>query len=289
VSPKQLTPFPRLLDADSLSSLEPAQLQQGVAFLMDKPEGRSSFWVVSRLRRICQVQKVGHAGTLDPFATGLLIVLMGKGTRHQDTFMGQSKCYETTFRLGQSSDTCDRTGTITQHVSGDCPFDMGDLERALDAQRGEITQQVPAYSAVKVGGKRLYKSARQGESVERPSRLVTVHAIEVLSFDWPLLQLRIRCSKGTYIRSIASDLGAALGTHALVQDLRRTESGEHTLLHALSIEAVEEELKHPRFEVHFEDAKLAAIEKRRQRDMQRTAQREARARKQAQLLADEIS
>jgi tRNA pseudouridine55 synthase len=239
LSPRTLPPFPRLIDADSFSSLEVENLSEGCAFLVDKPEGVSSFWVVRKLRWLCKVKKVGHAGTLDPFATGLLIVLTGKGTRHQDAFMGQSKTYEADFMLGQSSDTCDRTGQVEIRYEGECPFDEPTLEKALDTFRGEITQQVPAFSAVKVRGKRLYKSARMGEEVERPSRQVEIHSLDVLSFEWPLLRVRVHCSKGTYIRSIASDLGDLLGTGALVQELRRTSSGEYYIQKALTIEDLE--------------------------------------------------
>jgi tRNA pseudouridine55 synthase len=180
--------------------------------LADKPAGVTSHDVVARVRRRYDT-KGGHAGTLDPFATGLLIVLLGRpATREQRTFMGLRKTYRVIARFGAVSTTGDRDGEIT--VTGTVP----DAELALPT--GEIRQRPPAYSAVKVGGVRAYKRARRGEEVEMPERLVTVHRFDQLGFDGERAEFEIECSSGTYVRSLIADLG-----DAYCEELRRTEIG----------------------------------------------------------------
>lgn len=218
----------------------PVAFSSGVLLLLDKPEGKSSFWLVRRLRGITGVRTIGHGGTLDPFATGLMVMLVGKpATRLQDRVTTGDKGYRALLRLGAVSDSHDRTGTvIPTHDSTDPPFDDGRLHQALDRQRGPLLQIPPMHSAIHHQGKRLYELARRGEQVERAPRAVTVHRLEVLSWQWPWLELEILCSKGTYIRSLARDLGEDLGCGALVQDLRRTRSGPYRLEQALDLETV---------------------------------------------------
>jgi len=168
--------------------------------------------------------KVGHAGTLDPMATGVLVVLVGKATRACDRFMADRKTYETVIDFSRRSETDDAEGR-TEVVDG-AAATREDLERTLRGFVGTIQQRPPAYSAVHVGGKRAYELARAGKTVEIAPRPVVVHAIEVLDFAWPSATLRVECGKGTYIRSLARDLGAALGAGGMLTALRRTRSGE---------------------------------------------------------------
>ncbi|HEX7070373.1 MAG TPA: tRNA pseudouridine(55) synthase TruB [Rhodothermales bacterium] len=205
---------------------------------VDKPSGWSSFDVVRKLRRLLRVKKIGHAGTLDPMATGLLICLVGKATRQMEHFMHLPKEYVGTMRLGQSTDTYDAEGTVVaerpwQHV------DLHAVRAAAEGFVGEITQRTPMYSAVKVGGERLYRKARRGEDVERPMRQVTVYAFDVTGQNGPDVDFRVACSRGTYIRSLASDLGEVLGCGAHLVMLRRTAIGETRVEDAWTIEMLE--------------------------------------------------
>ncbi len=208
--------------------------------MLDKPAGRSSFWLVRQVRRITKVKRVGHAGTLDPFATGLVVVLVGKpATRLQDAVMAGDKVYETTFLLGATSDSGDPTGVITPRDNPPRPS-PDQLRETLARFRGEIRQQPPIFSAIKVGGERLYRKARRGESAEIPWRTVVIHSIELLDWEWPRLRLRVGCGKGTYIRSLAADIGEALGCGAYVDELRRTASGVYRLQDAIRLEELEQ-------------------------------------------------
>lgn len=188
-------------------------LAPGLVLLADKPSGPTSHDVVARARRDFGVKRVGHAGTLDPFATGLLIVLIGReATREQAAFMAQRKTYRVVARFGATSSTGDRDGEITE--TGVLP----DADPPLPT--GEIRQRPPAFSAIKVGGERAYKKARRGEDVEMPERQVTVHRFEQLSRDGALAEYEIECSSGTYVRSLIADLG-----DAYCEELRRTAIG----------------------------------------------------------------
>jgi tRNA pseudouridine55 synthase len=218
----------------------PVDFAAGVLVLLDKPEGRSSFWLVRQLRRITGVRTIGHGGTLDPFATGLMALLVGKpATRLQDQVTVGDKGYRAVFRLGRISDSHDRTGCITD-TCGDAapPFDDAGLHEALERFRGPLQQVPPMHSAIRIDGQRLYKLARKGEVVERAPRAVTVHSLDIIAWNWPLLELQILCSKGTYIRSLARDLGEVLGCGAVVEELRRTSSGPYHLDQALDLDTV---------------------------------------------------
>lgn len=195
---------------------------------LDKPSGVTSRDVVNQVVRVVgRGVKVGHAGTLDPLATGVLVVCLGGATRLIDYVQRQVKCYRTVVRLGAESDTLDADGTI---IEREAPVPPGDAElaQAVAGQVGVIDQLPPEYSALRVGGRRAYDLARSGASVELAPRPVTIHRIDVLSYEWPRLTLEVECGAGTYIRSIARDLGLALGCGGLVEVLTRTRIGDFT-------------------------------------------------------------
>lgn len=206
--------------------------------LIDKPSGWTSHDVVAYLRRKLGVRKVGHAGTLDPFATGLLIVGVGRdATKKLAEFLKMDKSYEATVRLGARSDTDDRTGKIEERKIDRAPS-HDDVRRALDRFIGTIEQIPPAYSAKKIAGKKMYELARRGLSVERKPATVTIHSIELLDYQWPIAKIRTTVSSGTYIRALARDLGEALGAGAYLEELRRTSIGPHDLTSAVTPDKV---------------------------------------------------
>ncbi|MFW6182440.1 MAG: tRNA pseudouridine(55) synthase TruB [Chloroflexota bacterium] len=190
---------------------------------VDKPLHLTSHDVVARVRRLCDTRRVGHAGTLDPLASGVLVLAVGRATRLLEYVVGQHKEYQARVRLGQETNTYDGEGEIT--AQRPVPVTRADVEQALQQFRGDIAQIPPMYSALKKGGKRLYELARQGKEVEREARRVTIYDLEILTWDRPMLTVRVRCSTGTYIRSLAHDLGQALGTGAYLSGLRRTAIG----------------------------------------------------------------
>lgn len=206
--------------------------------IIDKPAGITSHDVVSRVRRILGTKKVGHTGTLDPFATGVLPVAVNDGTKAIPFLDEGFKCYEALMRLGVVTDTLDMTGKVLSEA--DCSaVDRSSLEMALIRFTGVISQVPPMFSAIKRDGQPLYKLARQGQDVERAARRVEIRSLELLSFAPPFVELRVRCSRGTYIRSLADDIGADLGCGAALQELRRTASGPFEISAALSLEALE--------------------------------------------------
>jgi tRNA pseudouridine55 synthase len=205
--------------------------------LMDKPAGMSSFGVIRRLRTFLGVKKIGHAGTLDPAATGLLICLVGRpATRLQAHFMGLRKTYTGTIRLGQVTGSYDAETEVVEEHDASGVTDA-DLEDARQAFLGEIEQRPPMYSAVKMGGERLYKKARRGETVERPPRPVTVYRFDV-ERRGDEVNFVVECSKGTYIRTLAHDLGQRLGVGAHLASLRRTAIGPYRVDDAWTLEAL---------------------------------------------------
>jgi len=203
--------------------------------LVDKPEGWTSHDVVARMRSILGERRVGHAGTLDPFATGLLLVGEGKATALMGCLSLLPKRYRARARLGVTTDTQDRTGA-TLRVSDAIPTPEA-LEAALGRFRGPILQMPPIYSAVKVRGERLYMAARRGEDVERPERPVHVYDLSLLSAPLPEFEFDVTVSRGTYVRTLAHDAGEALGCGAHLTALRRTASGPHSVEDALSPDA----------------------------------------------------
>ena len=198
----------------------------GGVLCVDKPLGITSHDVVNRVRRLAGLRRVGHAGTLDPLATGVMLLCLGRSTRLVEYLVGHDKLYETTVRLGQTTTTYDAEGEIV----AERPFthlSLSQIQDALESFRGDIQQQPPLYSAIKQGGQPLYKLARQGKTdVERPFRPVIIRELTLLGWEPPRLSLRIGCSSGTYIRSLGHDLGEALGCGGHLTGLRRLAVGD---------------------------------------------------------------
>jgi tRNA pseudouridine55 synthase len=193
--------------------------------LIDKPAGMTSFGVVARVRRVLSEKqgkkiKVGHTGTLDPFATGLMILVVGIECKNAGLYSKLDKVYEATIRLGQTSTTGDSEGEIT-NISDIIPTKT-EIDEVLDKFKGDITQRPPIYSAINIGGQRAYKLARAGKKVEIPERNVTIYSLELTDYTYPNLQIRAHVSSGTYIRSLAEDIGKELTTGAYCIKLRRT-------------------------------------------------------------------
>lgn len=204
--------------------------------VIDKPEGLTSFDVVAVLRRTLKTKKAGHTGTLDPMATGVLPVCLGEATKLVPFIIDGDKTYETTVRLGASTDTQDRTGKVVAEAPVPATLTRDALESVLARFRGEIDQAPPMYSAIRVDGKRLYELAREGKEVDRTARRVTIHSLELLDFAPPDLKVRVRCSKGTYVRTLGNDLGEALGCHAHLTALRRVESAGFSIGQAVTLD-----------------------------------------------------
>lgn len=202
--------------------------------LVDKGPGLTSSQVVERIRRAGRCRHAGHAGSLDPMATGLLLISLGEGTKLTEILMDAGKVYEAVVRLGESTDTEDREGRVIA-TSPVPALAAADVETALEAFRGEIDQVPPRYSALKVGGVRAYDRARGGEEFEMKSRRVRVYELSLLELDLPDLRLRVHCGRGTYIRSLARDIGRALGTEAHLIGLRRTRIGPYEVEGALAV------------------------------------------------------
>lgn len=198
----------------------------------------TSFGVVARVRRVLSEKagkkvKVGHTGTLDPFATGLMILVTGKECKNAEAYSKLDKVYEATFRLGQTSSTGDPEGEITD-ISNERPS-REDLLAALRKYTGEISQRPPAFSAIKINGQRAYKLARSGEAVEVPLRKITVYSLELLDYSYPEVKVRAHVSSGTYIRSLAGDIGVFLHTGAYCAELRRTAISKWNIKEAVQL------------------------------------------------------
>ena len=208
---------------------------------LDKPAGLTSARWVDRVKRLLpRGTKIGHAGTLDPFATGVLLLLVGKATKSCETLMGERKGYEAVVKLGARTATDDL----------EAPEELVDVpvipteervREALGKQVGAIEQRPPAFSAMKVGGRRAYKLARQGEQVEIKARTVLVYSIDLLAYEWPVARIRVECGRGTYIRAIARDLGEALGTGGYLTELRRTFVGQFRAEQGVTLETLQAE------------------------------------------------
>ena len=202
--------------------------------IVDKPQGWTSQDVTARLRRVYATRRIGHGGTLDPMATGVLPVFVGRATRGVEFFEHAEKTYDTVLLLGRTTDTQDVTGaTLAEKAVHLSP---ADIERVLPRFRGDILQVPPMYSALKVNGKKLYELARKGQEVERQPRPITVFELTNLGFDGTRLSLRVRCSKGTYIRTLCQDIGDALGCGGCMEALRRVRAGEYGIEDAVPLE-----------------------------------------------------
>lgn len=206
-----------------------------------KEQGFTSFDVVAKLRGILKTRKIGHTGTLDPDATGVLPVVVGNATKLVDMLTDKKKEYIATFVLGKTTTTQDISGEITDErevVSGEA-----EIREAINSFIGDISQVPPMYSALKVDGKRLYELAREGKVVERKARPVTIHDIEIIDIDIPNVKMRVGCSKGTYIRTLCNDIGEKLGCGATMTSLERTQSGMFDKSSALTLSQIEEVVK----------------------------------------------
>lgn len=208
--------------------------------VIDKGSGCTSFDVVAKMRRICKEKKIGHTGTLDPMATGVLPILIGNATKAQSLLPESDKEYEASFSFGMTTDTLDITGKILSNTKSNVTLD--ELEAVLPQFRGNIMQLPPMYSAVSKDGVRLYELARKGISVERAPRPVAIYALELLNFDENLQSAKIfvKCSRGTYIRSICDDIGNVLGCGAVMTSLRRVTACGYTLDDAITVERAKE-------------------------------------------------
>lgn len=229
------------------------------ALIIDKPAGLTSHDVIARVRKIIAERRVGHTGTLDPFATGVLVVLVGRATRLAQFLSGAEKEYEATMRLGYATDTGDLTGSRLpdSFTTAAAEFHREEVETAMASLRGELEQTPPMYSAKKMGGRKLYELARRGEEVERKSVQITVREFEVIQGEGPWLKVnddatadiraRVVCSAGTYIRTLAEDLGKLLDVGAHLIELRRTRAGRFKIHDAITLERL----------VEFADSNLA--------------------------------
>lgn len=202
--------------------------------IIDKPAGWTSMDVCAKVRGIFHEKRVGHGGTLDPMATGVLPVFVGRATRGVEFFEHAEKTYETELLLGVATDTEDTTGTVL--TRREVSVTQEQLTDVLERFRGEIMQIPPMYSALKVNGQKLCDLARKGRQVERQPRPVTIHELTLLSREGDTLRLRVRCSKGTYIRTLCADIGEALGCGGCMQALRRTQAGEYTIAEAVPLQ-----------------------------------------------------
>ena len=217
------------------SDLTHCDYTSGEVVLIDKEKGRSSFNVVHRIRKIVNVKKVGHAGTLDPAATGLLIVCVGKKTKEIYKYQDLEKTYTGTIELGKKTPSMDsETEAISERSIADVSIER--IAELKNSFVGEIQQVPPMYSALKHNGRALYKLARQGVTIKRDPRNVTVYEFEILKIGIPEIEFRIRCSKGTYIRVIADDFGEKLGCGGYLKSLRREAIGEYKVDDALTVE-----------------------------------------------------
>jgi len=204
--------------------------------IVDKPEGWTSQDVTARLRRVFSTRRIGHGGTLDPMATGVLPVFVGRATRGVEFFEHARKTYETVLRLGIATDTEDITGTVLEEKPVSVTEEA--FLAVLKQFRGDILQVPPMYSALKVNGQKLYELARKGKEVERQPRPITIYELECLEFSGTKVRLRVRCSKGTYIRTLCKDIGAALGCGGCMESLRRVQAGEYTIEEAVPLQTL---------------------------------------------------
>ena len=206
--------------------------------IVDKPQDWTSQDVVAKLRGVFQTRRIGHGGTLDPMATGVLPVFVGRATRGVEFFEHAEKTYEAKLRLGIATDTEDITGAVLEEKPVQVTQEQ--LETVLEQFRGEIRQIPPMYSALKIGGQKLCDLARKGKEVERQSRTITIYELTLLSFDGVTAELRVYCSKGTYIRTLCKDIGAALGCGGCMESLRRVTAGSYTIGEAIPLQTLVE-------------------------------------------------
>ena len=208
--------------------------QTGGVLILDKPEGLTSARAAAKIKKLLTPRKIGHTGTLDPFATGVLVLCLNEATRAADQITKLNKVYKSTLRFGIETDSLDRTGKVIRQSA--ITFCEKDLIEVLQTFSGACVQTVPRFSAVRVDGHRLYELSRRGIEVERPERNIFIHSIVLHSFEWPEAAIEVCCSKGTYIRQLASDIGQKLGSGAHLSALRRTSVGPFTLERAIRMD-----------------------------------------------------
>jgi tRNA pseudouridine55 synthase len=239
--PEYSSIYPR--DISRLSALTLEKWQQGVVFPVHKPVEWTSFDVIRKLKPHLPVKKIGHAGTLDPLATGVLVCCVGRATKLISTFQEHLKVYRTTFTFGETTPSLDRATPVSQTQSWN-PISESKLEAVIKSQFvGTISQVPPMYSAVKVDGKRLYNHARKGEEVERKPREAFIKSCEILDYNEKQCTLEIVCGKGTYIRTLVDDLAQAVGSLGVVDELQRTKSGPYHIDDAWDIHQLCDALK----------------------------------------------
>jgi tRNA pseudouridine55 synthase len=205
--------------------------------IVDKPTGWTSHDVVAKVRSTFRLKKIGHAGTLDPIATGVLVLLCGKATKAAESFLADEKEYRFVMRCGIETDTQDISGTV-ENEQPVHPLSDKETEDIISEYRGEIQQLPPMFSAVKVNGTRLYKLGRKGKVVEREMRTITIHSLDIESINWPDITLRALCSKGTYVRTLCHDIGKKMGCGACLAALVRLRSGSFCIENAHSLDTV---------------------------------------------------
>ena len=213
-------------------------VETGFLVLINKPVGWTSFDVCKKIRRIANIKKVGHAGTLDPFATGLMVIGVGKGTKLLSSFLNSSKKYRAVIEFGKSTDSYDITGEITKQTDN-FNLELTELSDTVKQFTGKISQVPPMYSAKKIGGKPLYKYARKGLELQREAVPVEIYKAEIKKWEKPYLELMLHVSKGTYIRSYANDLGETLNIPAVLKELERTQIDSYKLEESFRIEEFE--------------------------------------------------
>ena len=204
--------------------------------LIDKPAGITSFGIVARLRSLTGIKRIGHAGTLDPLATGLMLLLLGSATKQAQSLLKLDKSYTATIKLGWDSTTGDEEGEKTL-VSDTIP-DLAEVEKALEQFQGQLTQVPPQYSAIKVQGQPAYKLARRGQKVPLEPRQIEIYHLELLKYEYPEVRISTSVSSGTYVRSLAADIGRALGAGGYLSELRRTVVGSYTIEDAIPLEGL---------------------------------------------------
>ncbi|MFQ5822755.1 MAG: tRNA pseudouridine(55) synthase TruB [bacterium] len=224
----------KALNPSNLKDFVPYNFERGEILNVNKPEGWTSFDIVKKIRNIIKIKKVGHAGTLDPFAVGVLLICTGRATKKVAELMKLEKEYLAIIELGKVTDTYDRTGLVIKNTTP-TKFKLCDLKRVCNSFVGEFYQTPPMYSAVKVNGQRLYNLARRGEVIERKPRKVKILNIEILNYQNPCITLKVVCSRGTYIRTLANDIGEILDCGACLKELTRTRIGSYKIENAYSI------------------------------------------------------
>ncbi len=207
--------------------------------LVDKPSGWTSHDVVAKLRGILRTRRIGHAGTLDPLATGLLVILVGNACKASQYLMSQGKIYEGTLRLGRVTNTQDADGEILEENPVPADLTEEKIAAAMRSMLGDQYQTPPMFSAIKINGQPLYKMARKGHETEREPRFIRISAFDLLGVELPEVRFRVECTKGTYVRTLAHDLGRKLGPGASLTALRRTASGSHTLAGTTTLDALQ--------------------------------------------------